>query len=269
MLPDILVQFADDRTCLAEDGDWQVHLVDSLQFMQRLPEASVDLVLTDPPYSAETHKNVRTNKAGFEDKSPIDFEPITFKGLRSIVALAGRITKRWVAMTCEYKMAVALELDPPPGVDFVRHGIWVKRDAMPQKSGDRPGMGWEALVFLHRADERLRWNGGGRSGVFTHTIVRGGHPTEKPVPLGEEIIQLFTDPGDVVLDPFCGSGAFLEAARLCNRSAIGCELDEEWARHAVRRLSQRMLPFGRLVPEQVSLLESRGPFKPTPRVGSP
>jgi 23S rRNA G2445 N2-methylase RlmL len=78
------------------------------------------------------------------------------------------------------------------------------------------------------------------------------------VPLGEEIIQLFTDPGGVVLDPFCGSGAFLEAARLCGRAAVGCEIDEKWAWHTASRLSQRVLPFAPAPPiEQPMLFDAQ------------
>jgi site-specific DNA-methyltransferase (adenine-specific) len=125
----------------------------------------------------------------------------------------------------------------------MRHGIWVKDAPMPQLSADRPGMGWEALVFLHRADARPRWNGGGRSGVFRHPIVRRGLPTEKPVGLGEELVALFADSGGLVLDPFCGSGAFLEAARLVGCRALGVEIDPDRAAHSAKRLAQRVFPF--------------------------
>lgn len=56
---------------------------------------------------------------------------------------------------------------------------------------------------------------------------RTGYPTQKPILLLQRIIELTTDPGDVVLDPFCGSGTTLIAAQLLGRKAIGIDISEE------------------------------------------
>ena len=54
------------------------------------------------------------------------------------------------------------------------------------------------------------------------------HPTQKPVPLLEELISVFTDPGDVIIDPCAGSGSTLRAAAQCNRSAYGFEIKKDF-----------------------------------------
>lgn len=54
------------------------------------------------------------------------------------------------------------------------------------------------------------------------------HPTQKPVAVLERLIEIFTDPGDVVIDPCCGSGATLRAARNLGRSAYGFEIDKNF-----------------------------------------
>ena len=54
------------------------------------------------------------------------------------------------------------------------------------------------------------------------------HPAQKPVRLLEQLIQTFTDPGDVVIDPCCGSGSTLRAARNLGRSAFGFEIDRNF-----------------------------------------
>jgi len=54
------------------------------------------------------------------------------------------------------------------------------------------------------------------------------HPTQKPVPLLEQLIQIFTDPGDVVIDPTAGSGSSLRAAINCNRKAYGFEIKKDF-----------------------------------------
>ncbi len=69
------------------------------------------------------------------------------------------------------------------------------------------------------------------------------HPSPKPVGLLEELLAVVTEPGDMILDPFMGAGATLEAAKLTGRRAIGIELDQEsdFCTVAARRLEQGAL----------------------------
>jgi len=66
----------------------------------------------------------------------------------------------------------------------------------------------------------------------------GLHPTQNPVQLMRALIELTTGKGQVVLDPFCGSGTTLVAAQLCERVSMGIERDEEYVRIARRRLNK-------------------------------
>ncbi|MCZ2151416.1 MAG: hypothetical protein LC126_27030 [Bryobacterales bacterium] len=92
---------------------------------------------------------------------------------------------------------------------------------------------------------------------------RVGYPTQKPVLLLERMIKLCTDPGDVVLDPFCGSGTTIVAAGLLGRAAIGIDNSEEALALARTRLetcaktSSRLLEIGRdeYVRKDLDLLE--------------
>lgn len=65
---------------------------------------------------------------------------------------------------------------------------------------------------------------------------RTGYPTQKPVALLRQIIEMASDPGDIVLDPFCGSGTTLVAAALCGREAIGFDISEEAVELTIARL---------------------------------
>lgn len=124
------------------------------------------------------------------------------------------------------------------GSPVKRIGVWVKPDGMPQFSGDRPAMGYESIVFAHRKG-RSKWNGGGRSSVFVHNkgeAVRTGHETQKPVRLLLELVELFTDPGEIILDPFCGSGTTGVACLRLGRRFIGIEKDPKYAAIASERL---------------------------------
>jgi len=87
----------------------------------------------------------------------------------------------------------------------------------------------------------MRWNGGGRHGIWKVSAVRGAHPTEKPIELYCSFIELFTDAGDLILDPFMGSGTTLVAAKQLGRKAIGIEIEERYCEVAVKRLAQGVL----------------------------
>lgn len=70
------------------------------------------------------------------------------------------------------------------------------------------------------------------------------HPTEKPVPLMSYLVVRSSDVGDLVLDPFMGSGPVLVAAQQLGRRAIGIEREEKYCEIAAKRLAQRALPLG-------------------------
>lgn len=67
------------------------------------------------------------------------------------------------------------------------------------------------------------------------------HPTVKPIPLLKRLVNMSTHPGELVIDPFMGSGTTLVAARDDGRKAIGIEVDERYCEIAVERLAQRVL----------------------------
>ena len=96
--------------------------------------------------------------------------------------------------------------------------------------------------------ERKKWNGGGHPAVWSHLtcMERGGqarsnntrgHPTQKPLDLMLELVSLFTDPGDLILDPYCGSGTTGVACLRLGRRFIGCEMSAEWAQLARDRMA--------------------------------
>lgn len=224
-----------------DEGGITIHHGDAFEIAPTL--GPVQHVITDPPYDETTHNGARTNKgkpgqrliSGGADR---EFAPITVDRVRALFAAIG--AERWTIATMAYLHTVALEYEPPTGMRFVRFGVWVKPDGMPQISGDRPAMGWESVALLH-SDQRPRWNGGGGRAVWTYNVARGNHPTEKPIGLLRQLIADFTDPGDVILDPFMGSGTTLRAAKDLGRRAIGIELDERWCEVAAERLRQSVL----------------------------
>jgi len=209
-----------------------------------------DLIITDPPYSQHTHKNAKTNKGNGSGRKLVTFDSQEYAGLAERLEVLARITKGWAILTCDFRDAAELERCTPMGWEFIRVGVWIKPNGMPQISADRPGMGWEAIAFLHRTKPdgkpmQKRWNGGGRNSVFTHGVCRDAmYPTQKPVALISEFVRLFSKPGDMILDPFCGSGTTLYAAKELHRKAIGCDVSAEACALAEKRLAQELLKIG-------------------------
>lgn len=203
-----------------------------------LAPSSVDLVLTDPPYGDTTHTGARTDDG---KRALIDFASTTAESLRDTIALLAPYCRGWFVATMEWQHIAALERQPPTGWRFVRFGLWIKCNSVPQFSGDRPSTGWEGIAILHREGGRMRWNGGGKPAVWTYNKVNGAHPTQKPIGLVRELVALFSNPGDLILDPFFGSGTSLRASKDLGRRAIGVEIDEQNCRIAAGRMQQATL----------------------------
>jgi len=81
---------------------------------------------------------------------------------------------------------------------------------------------------------------------------KAGHPNRKPIKLMERLIALLTKSGNIVLDPFAGSGSTLVAAKRLGRRAIGIEIDERYCQTIIQRLGQTEMVFGASVPAIIS-----------------
>lgn len=230
--------YYEDEWVTLYHGTWQTQLA-------HLAPASVDCVITDPPYADRTHQNATSNKAGTKDH-PLRgaFGSIDAGHLEDAFEDFGQLSRGWVIATLDYHHAIAFDDSPPPGLRVLRVGVWVKTNPTPQISGDRPAQGWESIAYMHRSDTRPKWNGGGRHGNFVSPIARPeGHPTAKPLGMVAEWVRWFTNPGDLILDPFAGSGTTLRAAKDEGRRAIGVEQDEAYCEIIARRMGQDTL-FG-------------------------
>jgi site-specific DNA-methyltransferase (adenine-specific) len=190
----------------------------------------VDVVITDPPYSSATHNGSRS--VNDLDGPLIDFPPMTTADFLDFAGRCVAQARRWVVMTCDWKHAAAIEQFRLP---LVRLGVWVKAGSAPQFSGDRPGMGWEAVVVLHRAGKK-HWNGGGHHAVWEVPIEQGEHPAQKPLRLLNQWVRLFSDEGETVLDPCMGSGTTGVACLKQRRKFVGIERDRRWFELACRRV---------------------------------
>lgn len=236
---------------------WCVVHGDNADVLPALADKCVASVITDPPYEAEAHTLQRRVKNGERTSEwrgrtvdvlnpSLSFAPISDEQRRLAAAQIARLAQRWAVAFCQVEAAVSWRDALVAGGHAARRiGVWVKPDAMPQFTGDRPGMGYESIVFTHTKG-RSKWNGGGRVGVFTHNKNSPGgahaHETMKPLQLMIELVELFTDPDDLVLDPYCGSGTTGLACVRLGRRFIGIERDEKYADVARQRIAGIYVP---------------------------
>lgn len=217
------------------------------------PSLKADVVITDPPYADRTHKGALTNKVenaigGYQGGSKlINFDCLSDQQFSEFAQACLAVTKRWIVMTCDHRHA-ALTFDWP---EHIRLGVWVKGAPMPQITGDRPGSGHESVLILHNPGAK-RWNGGGRPAVW-HAMVQKDPkkvfmPTQKPLALVAQFVRDFSEPGELIIDPFMGSGTTLVAAKSAGRKAIGIEVDEAKCEIASKRLSQDYLNLPNFAP---------------------
>jgi site-specific DNA-methyltransferase (adenine-specific) len=120
---------------------------------------------------------------------------------------------------------------------------WIKPDASPRFNGQGAARGFECAVTFWCGTGFRKWNGGGRRDVLTHPVNigrQGEHPTEKPLPLMSELVTLYTQPGDLVCDPFAGSGTTGIACVKSGRQFVGVERDSKWFDLAYRRIEDQI-----------------------------
>ena len=214
-------------------GDCTLYLGDCLKVLPDL--GKVDCVITDPPYSANTHKMAKTNRGAGHGVSLVTFAALDGEQFDEVMAACLCASTGWVVATCDYKHAARYYEVP----EFVRLGAWVKPNPMPQISADRPGQGFETVLILHSGKTPKVWNRGGGSGVWTFPVHTDAQvPTQKPLALISAFVGDFTQPGQVIADPFMGSGTTGVAAVSLGRGFVGIEANPEHFDIACRRIEQ-------------------------------
>jgi site-specific DNA-methyltransferase (adenine-specific) len=207
----------------------------------------VAAILTDPPYGAETHNKDRTgrNADGIIVEAPIPFVPLADFDRELLSAFACQNCHGWSLIFSQDEHLLrwrnSMETLIGGGTRYFRSMIWLKPNAKPNLNGDGPGKGHEMIASFWGGSGRPKWNGGGKLGVFIHNRpAKPCHPTEKPVPLMKELVRLFTNPGDVIFDPFMGSGSTGVAALELGRRFIGVEKNPEYFALATRRVREAL-----------------------------
>ena len=221
---------------------------DCLELLKTLENESIDALITDPPYNIARDNNFTSmGRAGIDfgdwDKGfnliswlPIAIEKLK-KGGNIIIFTSWKnttpIIKELEKINCEAKDMIRVE----------------KSNPMPRNRDRRFVTDYEIAIWavkkgakwtFNRFDEKYE-----RPLIETSVTPKSqkidkGHPTQKPLYAMEWLIERLTNDGDVVLDPFMGSGTTGVACQNLNRDFIGCELSDEYFEMAQKRLQYRL-----------------------------
>lgn len=229
-------------------ADHRLEHGDTLDFLSRLGPGSVDVLITDPPYSEHTQANiygsvdVTKGQTVAERKIDLGFDFLQPELRRACAEHYWRIVRRWLLIFSDEEGTQPWRDDlRRVGFEIIRTGIWVKVSPRPQITGDRPAAGHEPFILAHRPEIKKRWNGGGRPAVYEYPAREPSererlHPTQKPLGLLQALIRDYTDPGELVLDNFAGVASTGVAALREGRRFVGVEAMEEHHTNAQRRL---------------------------------
>ena len=270
----------------------QIVVGDCIESMNALPPNSVDLVFADPPYNLQlggdltrpdnSHVDAVNNEWDkFASFAAYDeFTRNWLKAARRILKPDGAI---WVIGSYHniFRVGAAIQ---DLGFWILNDVVWNKSNPMPNFKGTRLANAHETLIWAARSQEQKKYTFNydalkagnediqARSDWWTFPICSGGerlkgedgrksHPTQKPEALLHRIIVGTTNPGDVILDPFFGTGTTGAVAKLLGRHFIGLERDADYIEVATRRIANvRTLGAEDIEVQSSKKAEPRVPF---------
>ena len=207
---------------------------DCMNVLKEIEDNSVDLILTDPPYNIARDNNFHTMgrkgidfgewDKGFDLFSYIDLLPRVCTKDASVVIFNDWKNIGEIAKYAESKGFVIK--------DMLR---WEKSNPMPRNRDRRFVVDYEVAVWLTMP--KAKWTFNRQSETYDRPLFKGSlvsgnektaHTTQKPIWLMKEILQVLSNEGDTVLDPFMGSGSTGVACKELNRNFIGVELDKQY-----------------------------------------
>jgi site-specific DNA-methyltransferase (adenine-specific) len=224
---------------------------DCLNVLKKLPEKSIDLVFADPPYNLSgkgflTTYNGKATKLYKGDWDVIeDIDEFNEKWISECVRVLSDNGTIWISGTLHNHPSVGMVLKKL-GLWIINDVIWYKRNATPLLSTNRLAPSTELIWFASKTkkyyfnyDLAKQINGGKQMknlweiNAERHKTI---HKTEKPESLLERIILIASKEGQLVLDPFLGSGTTGAVAKRLNRNFIGIEINKEYFDIAENRI---------------------------------
>lgn len=233
---------------------------DAIEEMKKLPDRTIRLIVTDPPYNL--NKNYGNNQDKLEFDAYIDFSRQWLTEAKRVLTDDGTI---YVFMGMRYISYIFNILEQELNMTFNSWITWFYTQGIGKTKGFSPRHD-DILMFtkssknfvfhldnirvpqkFYRSVNNMRGANPGNVWEFSHMHYcnknRKKHPTQKPEGLYERMILASSDPGDVVLDPFVGSGTALRVCQQTDRSGIGFDMNPEYVAMTKERLAEKFTGF--------------------------
>ena len=231
---------------------------DAAQEIARLPTGSVDLIIADPPYNLGKHYGNNHDAREWSE-----YERFTREWLVEADRVLSPHGSLYVFMGVRFIARLFLILEADLGMQFNSWITWHYTQGMGRKRGFSPRH--EDILYFTKSGqftfnlddirvpqkyyrERNNMAGANPGDVWTFSHVhycsaeREDHPTQKPEAIMERIIRASSDPGDLVLDPFVGSGTTCRVASVLDRHWIGVDINPDYIAASRHRIGE---PFER------------------------
>ena len=219
----------------------KIYNEDCLEGMKRIPDSSIDLIVTDPPYLINYKTGHRKDKEHrFNNVILNDDNEDLIKGY---IKECYRILKDDTAMYifCSSHKVDVFKVELEKHFTIKNMIIWVKNNHTAGDLESAFGRKYEILFLVNKG--RTVFKGERLTDVWEFPRVSGDsqlHQNQKPIELIEQCIEKHSDENDIIFDGFMGSGTTAVAAMNTNRRYIGFELDEYYYNVAIKRLNNHV-----------------------------
>lgn len=226
----------------------QIILGDCFEVIKKIPNNSISLILTDPPYQISRESNftkksdnIKFNKISIDfgewDKEEINFD-LLFKEYKRVLKPGGTL----IIFYDIWKSNKIKEISEKHGFKQPRVCQWVKNNPTPINSKINYLSNAIEFFFTFVKGKNATFNSKYDKGIYNYPLCHGkertSHPTQKPLELIKSLIEKHSHPEDVILDTFGGSGTTAIAALECNRNFILIERDESYYNICLSRIQQ-------------------------------
>lgn len=231
-------------------------LGDCVEKMKEINSETVDLILTDPPYNLGLFMKGRDTNLGalrenhFAASSWDLLEQNEWeKNMQGFFDEASRVVKKGgaaIVFVSLIKVETIIKLAQNSGFYYKTTGIWHKTNPMPRNMNLHFINSTEAWIYFTYGAKTGKFNNNGKviHDYFESSVISAGekklgkHPTQKPLALMQHFIKILSNKGDMILDPFMGSGSTGVAAMDLDRKFIGIELEEKYYKLAILRIAE-------------------------------
>lgn len=218
----------------------------NIEVMPKLGKETVDLILTDPPYNISKENNFKTIGRSGIDFGEWDKNADITSWIKISSDLLSKNGSIVVFNSWRNLGEISKELEKSGFIvkDLIR---WEKANPMPRNRDRRYIVDYEFAIWAVKKGSK--WTFNRQSDSYDRSELKypitsknekklGEHPTQKPIKLMEELVLRHTNVGDVILDPFMGSGSTGVASVNTGRDFIGIELDETYFKIAENRINE-------------------------------